>query len=139
MGLGEHLFAGAEGRIAAMMFSIPAIKGIEFGNGFNGTQLYGSENNDAFYYDGNRVKTRTNNCGGIAGGMTNGMPLVFKAAVKPTPSIGKEQDTVDLVKKENIKHTINGRHDPCIVPRCVPVVEAGAAVAILDMMLDEVK
>ncbi len=138
-GLGEHLFAGAEGRISSMMFSIPAIKGIEFGNGFGCTELFGSENNDAFYFDGDTVKTATNNCGGISGGMTNSMPVVFRVAVKPTPSIGKEQDTVDLEKKENIRYTINGRHDPCIVPRCVPVIEAGAAIAILDMMLDEVK
>lgn len=138
-GLGDHLFAGAEGRISSMMFSIPAIKGIEFGLGFACTELFGSENNDPFYFDGDTVRTRTNNCGGISGGMTNGMPVVFRVAVKPTPSIGKEQDTVDLEKKENIKHTISGRHDPCIVPRCVPVIEAGAAISILDMMLDEVK
>ena len=139
VGLGEHLFAGAEGRISSMMFSIPAIKGVEFGLGFDSTRLFGSENNDPFYFDGDTVRTKTNNCGGISGGMTNGMPVIFKVAVKPTPSIGKQQDTVDLERKENIKHIINGRHDPCIVPRCVPVIEAGAAIAILDMMLDEVK
>lgn len=138
VGLGEHMFRGAEGIIASMMFSIPAVKGIEFGNGFGCARLFGSENNDPFYYDGDTVKTKTNNAGGILGGMTNGMPLIFRAAVKPTPSIGLEQDTVDLIDKKNIKHTIKGRHDPCIVPRAVPVVEAATAIAILDMILDEV-
>ncbi len=138
VGLGEHMFRGAEGIIASMMFSIPAVKGIEFGNGFGCARLFGSENNDPFYYDGDTVKTKTNNAGGILGGMTNGMPLIFRAAIKPTPSIGLEQDTVDLIDKKNIKHTIKGRHDPCIVPRAVPVVEAATAIAILDMILDEV-
>lgn len=138
VGLGEHLFAGTEGRISAMMFSIPAVKGIEFGNGFGCTHIYGSENNDPFYYDSGTVKTKTNNSGGILGGMTNGMPLIFRTAIKPTPSIGKEQHTVNLELKENVKYTIKGRHDPCIVPRAVPVTEAAAALAILDMLLDEV-
>lgn len=138
-GLGEHMFAGAEGRISAMMFSIPAVKGIEFGNGFGCAALYGSENNDPFYYDNGTVKTKSNNAGGILGGMTNGMPLIFRAAIKPTPSIGKEQDTVNLETEENIKYTIKGRHDPCIIPRAVPVTEAAAALAILDMLLDEVE
>lgn len=137
-GLGEHMFAGAEGRISAIMFSVPAVKGIEFGNGFGCADLFGSENNDPFYFDNETVKTKTNNSGGILGGMTNGMPLVFRAAIKPTPSIGKEQDTVNLELKENIKYTIKGRHDPCIIPRAVPVTEAAAALAILDMLLDEV-
>ena len=136
-GLGEHLFAGAEGRISSMMFSIPAVKGVEFGNGFEAASLFGSENNDEFYFDGDTVKTKTNNCGGILGGMTNGMPLVFRCALKPTPSIGKEQNTVNLEEKTNIKYTIKGRHDPCVVPRAVPVIEAAAAIVILDMMLDE--
>ncbi len=138
-GLGEHMFRGAEGVISSMLFSIPAVKGVEFGNGFACASLYGSENNDAFYYDGDKVKTKTNNAGGILGGMTSGMPLVFRIAIKPTPSIGKEQDTVDLYEKKNIRYTIKGRHDPCIVPRAVPVAEAAAAIAILDMMLDEVQ
>lgn len=137
-GLGEHMFRGAEGVISSMLFSIPAVKGVEFGNGFACASLYGSENNDAFYYDGDKVKTKTNNAGGILGGMTSGMPLVFRIAIKPTPSIGKEQDTVDLYEKKNIRYTIKGRHDPCIVPRAVPVAEAAAAIAILDLMLDEV-
>lgn len=136
-GLGEHMFASAESRISSAMFSIPAVKAVEFGNGFDCTKLYGSENNDAFYFDGDTVRTKTNNSGGILAGMTNGMPLIFRVALKPTPSIGLEQDTVDLTEKKNIKYTIQGRHDPCIVPRAVPVVEAAAATAILDMILDE--
>ncbi len=136
VGLGEHLFAGAEGRIAACMFSVPAVKGVEFGNGFGCADLLGSQNNDPFTTDGERIYTKTNNCGGILGGMTNGMPLVFRAAFKPTPSIAKEQDTVSLSKKENTKLRIKGRHDPCIVQRAVPVTEAVAAIAICDMLLD---
>lgn len=135
-GLGEHLFAGAEARISSAVFAVPGVKGIEFGNGFRCAGLSGSENNDSFYYDGDTVKTKTNNCGGILGGMTNGMPLIFRCALKPTPSIGKEQDTVNLSTKENIKYTVKGRHDPCIVPRAVPVIEASAALAVLDMLLD---
>lgn len=136
VGLGEHLFAGAEGRIAACVFSIPAVKGVEFGNGFGCASLFGSENNDPFYTDGEKIYTKTNNCGGILGGMTNAMPLVFRAAFKPTPSIAKEQQTVSLVNMENTTLKIKGRHDPCIVQRAVPVVEAAAAVALCDMILD---
>lgn len=136
-GLGEHLFAGAEGRIAAIVFSIPAVKGIEFGAGFNSSKMTGLQNNDPFYFDGDTVKTKTNNCGGILGGMTNGMPLVFTAAFKPTPSIAAEQDSVSLSAKTNVKLSIKGRHDPCIVPRAVPVTQAAAAVAIMDMLLDK--
>lgn len=135
-GLGEHMFAGAEGRMAAILYSIPAVKAVEFGSGAACARAKGSENNDPFYYDGDTVKTKTNNCGGILGGMTNSMPVLFRAAFKPTPSIAKEQDTVSLVNKVNTKLAIKGRHDPCIVPRAVPVVEAAAAIALCDMMLD---
>lgn len=135
-GLGEHMFYGVEGRISSIVFSIPAVKAIAFGNGFDCCALKGSENNDPFITDGKSVKTKTNNAGGILGGMTSGMPLIFTAAVKPTPSIGKEQDSVSLSKLENVKLTIKGRHDPCILPRAVPVFEAACAIAILDMMLD---
>lgn len=137
IGLGEHLFAGAEGRIAAIVFSIPAVKGIEFGAGFASSAMTGKENNDAFYFDSGKVKTKTNNCGGILGGMTNGMPLIFTAAFKPTPSISIEQDSVSLKEKKNVKLSIKGRHDPCIVPRAVPVIQAAAAIAITDMLLDK--
>lgn len=136
VGLGEHLFAGAEGRIAAAVFSVPAVKGVEFGNGFGCASLFGSQNNDPFETDGEKIYTKTNNSGGILGGMTNGMPLVFRTAFKPTPSIAKEQDTVSLSKLENVKLSIKGRHDPCIVQRAVPVIEAAAAVAVCDMLLD---
>lgn len=135
-GLGEHLFAGAEGRISASVFAVPGVKGIEFGNGFRCAELHGSENNDSFYFDGDTVKTSTNNCGGILGGMTDGMPVVFRCALKPTPSIGIKQNTVNLETKENIEYTVKGRHDPSIVPRAVPVIEAAAAIAVLDMLLD---
>lgn len=137
VGLGEHMFAGLEGRISSIIFSIPAVKAIEFGNGFGCAKLFGSENNDPYYMDGTEIKTRTNNCGGILGGMSNGMPLIFRAGIKPTPSIAKEQDSVSLSRAENVKLVIKGRHDPCIIPRAVPVVEAAAAIAILDAILDE--
>ena len=135
-GLGEHMFNGVEGRISSIVFAIPAVKGIEFGLGFGSSTLRGSQNNDPFCTDGERIFTVTNNSGGILGGMTNGMPLVFRAAVKPTPSIAKEQDSVSLSKMENVKLKIVGRHDPCIVPRAVPVFEAACALAITDMLLD---
>ena len=136
VGLGEHMFDGMEGRISAMVFSIPAVKGIEFGLGFGSALLRGSENNDPFTTDGKTVRTVTNNCGGILGGMTNGMPLVFRAAMKPTPSIGKEQDSVRLSTMENEKLVIKGRHDPCVVPRAVPVFEAALALVLFDAMQD---
>jgi chorismate synthase len=118
------------------MFGIPGVKGIEFGNGFECTTLRGSQNNDAFYTDGKAVYTKTNNCGGILGGMTNGMPLVFRIAIKPTPSIFIEQDSVDMNTMTNVKLNIKGRHDPCIVRRAVPVVEAACAIALLDIIKD---
>ena len=137
IGLGEHMFMGVEGRISSIVFGIPAVKGIEFGKGFASATLLGSQNNDPFETDGTHIYTKTNNCGGILGGMTDGMPLIFRAAMKPTPSIGKEQDSVSLSRMENVKLTIGGRHDPCVVPRAVPVFEAACALAIMDMLLDE--
>lgn len=136
VGIGEHIFGGMESRISSAVFSVPAVKGIEFGAGFASSDMYGSENNDPFYYDGDNVRTKTNNCGGILGGMTNGMPLIFRCAIKPTPSIGHEQSTVDLAAHENVKITVGGRHDPCIVPRAVPVIEAMCAIAVFDALLD---
>lgn len=135
-GLGEHMFDGVENRISQIVFGIPAVKAIEFGNGFGCASLRGSQNNDQFYTDGKKVYTRTNNCGGILGGMSNGMPIVFRAAMKPTPSIYLEQDSVDLKSMTPVKLQIKGRHDPCVVLRALPVFEAAAAIAILDMLLD---
>ena len=137
VGLGDPMLEGMENRIARLVFAIPAVKGVEFGAGFQVANMRGSQNNDPFYMDGDRVKTRTNHAGGILGGITNGMPLIFRAAVKPTPSIGREQDSVSLSRKEDTKLVIHGRHDPCIVPRAVPVVEAAAAIAIYDALLEQ--
>jgi len=134
-GLGDPMFDGMENRLAAILFGIPAVKGVEFGNGFSAAGLRGSENNDAYIVRAGAVKTRTNNHGGILGGITSGMPLIFRAAFKPTPSISKEQDSVSLSRREEVRLKINGRHDPCIVPRAVACVEAAAAIAIYDALL----
>lgn len=135
VGVGEPMFDGLESVLAAAVFAIPAVKGVEFGTGFGVAELFGSENNDDFIYDTDgRVKTKTNHHGGSLGGISSGMPLVLRAAFKPTPSIGMEQDTISISKRENDKLAVTGRHDPCIVPRAVPVVEAAAAVAILDLL-----
>ena len=138
-GLGSPMFGGMENRIAQIVFGIPAVKGIEFGAGFAAAEMTGSEQNDSFRIRDGRVETATNHAGGILGGITNGMPLVFRAAVKPTPSIGKPQKSVDLSAMTETKLEIQGRHDPCIVPRAVPVVEAAAAIAVLDAYTDRMK
>ena len=137
-GLGEHMFDGVENRISSIIFGIPAVKGIEFGNGFECASLLGSQNNDAFCTDGKSIYTKTNNCGGILGGMTNGMPLIFRGAMKPTPSIFKEQDSVDMTSMTPVKLSIKGRHDPCVVVRALPVFEAAAAIAVCDMLFDTI-
>lgn len=134
VGAGEYMFDSLEGVISKLAFAVPAVKGIEFGAGFDIAKMKGSEANDAFYYDNEVVKTKTNFNGGINGGLSNGMPIVFRVAIKPTPSIAKEQDTVDLDKKQNVKLSIKGRHDSCIVPRAVPVIEAISAMAIYDSL-----
>lgn len=136
-GLGDPIFDGMENRIARLVFGIPAVKGVEFGAGFSAAAMRGSEHNDPFYWSGEGVKTRSNHHGGILGGITSGMPLVFRAAVKPTPSIAKEQESVSLSRKESVKLTIKGRHDPCIVPRAVPCMEAAAALAVYDALLEQ--
>lgn len=133
-GVGNPNFDGIENKISSVIFGIPAVKGIEFGNGFDCTELYGSENNDAFRIENNEIRTVSNNCGGILGGISNGMPIYFKTAIKPTPSIGKEQNSVSFENKTNTKLVINGRHDPCIVARAVPCIEAAASLAILDLL-----
>ena len=135
---GDHMFDGMEGRISQVVFGVPAVKAIEFGNGFGCAALRGSVNNDPFYVnpaDG-KVKTRTNNHGGILGGIASGMPIVFRVAMKPTPSIFKEQDSVSMSGGCDAKLEIKGRHDPCIVERAVPCIEAACAVAVLDALLD---
>jgi chorismate synthase len=134
-GIGDPIFDGMENRISAAIFGIPAIKGIEFGSGFEGSTLRGSENNDPFTADNDKITTVTNNHGGIFGGITSGMPLVFRCAVKPTPSIGKEQQTVNTETGAEETLVIGGRHDPCIVHRAVPCIEAAAAVVIADYLL----
>lgn len=134
-GLGEPMFGGMENRIAGIVFGIPAIKGIEFGAGFAAARLTGKENNDPYYVNRGRIETKTNNCGGILGGITNGMPLVFRAAVKPTPSIASPQESVDMQSLEEKTLQVVGRHDPCIVPRAVPCIEAAAAIAVYDAVL----
>jgi chorismate synthase len=131
-GLGSPFFDSLESTISHLMFSIPGVKGIEFGDGFDLAEMRGSEANDQFFIEDSRICTFTNHNGGILGGISTGMPLVFKTAFKPTPSIALEQNTVDISKLQNAKLTIVGRHDPCIVPRALPVVEAAAAMAILD-------
>ena len=135
-GLGEPMFGGMESRIAQIVYGIPAVKGVEFGAGEFATFMPGSHNNDSFFYANGVVKTTTNHCGGILGGITNGMPIIFRAAIKPTPSISKPQQTVNLETGENTTLQIKGRHDPCIVPRAVPVIEAAAAIAIFDAWLE---
>ena len=134
-GVGEPMFDGLENRIAGAIFGIPGVKGLEFGSGFAGADLRGSQNNDPFYVEDGAVRTRTNNAGGILGGISTGMPIVFRAAFKPTPSIAKPQQSVDLRTMTETTLAVRGRHDPCIALRAVPVVEAAAAVAIYDAIL----
>ena len=135
-GLGDPMFDGVENRLAAALFGIPAVKGVEFGAGFGSAGLCGSENNDAFTVENGRISAETNHSGGILGGITTGMPLVLRAAFKPTPSIARDQQTVSLSKMENTKLQIHGRHDPCIAHRAVPVVEAVTATVLLDLLLE---
>jgi len=134
-GWGDPMFGGMENRIAQVVFGIPAIRGIEFGKGFDAATMRGSRHNDPWYMAGDMVRSRSNRHGGVLGGITTGMPLIFRAAVKPTPSISREQQSVSLSRGENVPLVIHGRHDPCIVPRAVPVIEAAAAVAIYDAYL----
>ena len=136
-GLGDPMFGGMENRLAAILFGIPAVKGVEFGAGFGASRLRGSENNDAFRVEDGRIVTETNRAGGILGGITTGMPLTLRVGIKPTPSIGRPQKTVSLARMENTELTIRGRHDPCIAHRAVPVVDAVTACVLLDLLLEE--
>ena len=135
-GLGSPMFDGVENRIAQLAFAIPAVKGVEFGSGFQAAEMRGSENNDPYTVEDGCVVTCTNHAGGILGGITTGMPVVFRVAVKPTPSIASPQQTVNLDTMQPETLRIGGRHDPCIVPRAVPVVEAVAAIAVADLILE---
>ncbi len=138
-GVGDAMFGGLESRISGVLFAVPAVKGVEFGAGFAAARLRGSENNDAFCVENGKISTVTNNCGGILGGISTGGPVVFRAAFKPTPSIAKPQQSVRLSAMTPETLVIHGRHDPCIVPRAVPCVEAAAAIAVLDALIDRKK
>lgn len=133
-GIGAPLFDGVENRIASAMFAIGGVRGIEFGAGFSAAAMRGSDHNDAFCLTGGGVRTHTNRHGGILGGLTSGMPVLFRVAFKPTPSIEMPQRTVDLAAARETDIVVKGRHDPCIVPRAVPCVEAAAAVALLELL-----
>ena len=135
VGMGSpDLDENVEGIFARHLFAVPAVKGVEFGAGFALAEMRGSQANDPFYLDGDAIRTRTNHSGGVNGGITNGMPVLFTVAMRPTPSIAQEQDTVNLVTGENAKLSIHGRHDPCIVHRAVPVIEAAAALAACQLL-----
>ncbi|MDO4740156.1 MAG: chorismate synthase, partial [Eubacteriales bacterium] len=134
-GLGDPMFDGVENRLAQAVFGVPAVKGLEFGAGFGCAAMRGSEHNDAFVLREGAVRTETNHHGGALGGISSGMPIVFRAALKPTPSIFRPQKSVDMAKMEETQLRIEGRHDPCIVPRAVPVMEAAAALALCDLLL----
>ena len=129
------MFGGVESRIAQIVYGIPAVKSVEFGAGREAANLRGSQCNDAFTIDDGQICTMTNNAGGILGGITNGMPVIFRAAIKPTPSISRPQQSVCLSKGAVQELVVKGRHDPCIVPRAVPVIEAAAAIAMFDLIL----
>jgi chorismate synthase len=135
VGVGEPLFDALDADIAKILLAVPAVKGVEFGLGFKAAELKGSENNDAYRMQQGKVVTLTNNAGGILGGLSSGMPLVVRVAVKPTSSIAKEQRTVNLRSMEDAKITVKGRHDPCVVPKAVPVVEAAVATVLADHMI----
>lgn len=136
LGLGGPLYEGLDARIASAVFGIPAVKGVEFGAGFGAALLRGSENNDPYTVKDGRVLPAGNRAGGVLGGISTGMPVLFRVAFKPTPSIARTQRTVDLNRMEETELSVPGRHDPCIVPRAVPVVEAAAALAVLDAWLE---
>ena len=135
-GIGNPFFDSLESRMSHVLFSVPAVKGVEFGTGFAIAALKGSEANDPMIFECGKVKTIRNNNGGITGGISNGMPVLFRVAIKPTPSISRPQQTVNVTEGKDTILEIKGRHDPCIVPRAVPVVEAVAAWVLLDMLLD---
>lgn len=135
VGIGEPLFDKLDADIAKLLFNIPAVKGVEFGAGFGSAKMKGSQNNDAYVIRNGRIVTLTNNAGGILGGISSGMPIQVKIAIKPTPSISQEQKTVNLAKMKKTSLQVRGRHDPCIVPKAVPVVESAVSIVLSDHML----
>lgn len=135
VGIGEPLFDSIESIISHGIFSIPSVKGVEFGSGFNCANMRGSEHNDSLVFENGKIISKTNNSGGILGGISNGMPVIFKVAFKPTPSINQTQKTINLETKKNARINLKGRYDPCIVVRAVPIVEAVSAIAILDLLM----
>lgn len=136
-GIGSPMFDGLENRLASLLFGIPAVKGLEFGAGFGASCGFGSQMNDPFCLENGEIRTRTNHHGGILGGISSGMPILLRVAFKPTPSISREQDTVDFKRLEPVQLSIKGRHDPCVVPRAVPCVEAAVALALLDAWMEK--
>jgi chorismate synthase len=134
-GLGEPVFDNLDGEMAKALFAIPSVKGVEFGAGFNAARLKGSQNNDPFYIEDEKIITKTNRAGGILGGISSGMPVIVRVAVKPTPSISQKQETVNIDDMSKTELEIKGRHDACIVPRAVPVVEAMMAITLCDFAL----
>ena len=135
IGLGEPIFSSLESELSKAIYSIPAVKGVEFGSGFSGSEKFGSQNNDSYTFRKGKVVTKTNNAGGILGGLSNGMPITMRIAFKPASSIGKIQDTVDLKTKKNTKLRVEGRHDPCVVPRAPPIVDSIVSLVITDQAL----
>jgi chorismate synthase len=136
VGVGSPFFDSIESTLAHLLFSVPAVKALEFGKGFEISTMKGSEANDPYTINKGQIKTTSNNNGGINGGISNGMPIIFRCAIKPTSSIGLQQDTVDIIEKKNTTLTVDGRHDPCIVPRVLPVIEAASAIGILDHLIN---
>ena len=135
VGIGEPIFGSLESDLSKALFSIPAVKGVEFGSGFHGSTLHGSQNNDEYIVKNGKIVTRTNNAGGILGGLSTGMPLVLRVAFKPASSISKKQQTVDIKTKKSVSLIVQGRHDPCVVPRAPPVVDSLVSVVLADHSL----
>jgi chorismate synthase len=134
-GIGEPLFDALDADLAKALFGVSAVKGVEFGAGFKATEMLGSQNNDAFVMKNGKVESATDNAGGILGGLSSGMPITIKVAIKPTPSISKEQKTVDLSTMKNATLSVKGRHDPCVVPKAVPAIEAAVAITLVDHLI----
>ncbi|HSA98323.1 MAG TPA: chorismate synthase, partial [Candidatus Nitrosotenuis sp.] len=135
VGLGEPIFGSLESDISKAIYSIPSVKGVEFGSGFAGSELFGSENNDPYTVRGGKIVTKTNNSGGILGGLSNGMPIIMRVAFKPASSIAKKQTTVDIKTKKPVTLQVHGRHDPCVVPRAPPVVDSLVSLVLADHAL----